>query len=152
MLGIAHDKDVWYILDELSFTSAKAKCSMVVAWISWVDRLGCKPSKTDLITNDCYLIWRQNNGGRLLVNKTLIVLVYRNYVEHFWLLILSMSRRANTNVRDILSICNLPWHSMQAGQKIFPNEVETIACCHWTKFIVFDKSSIPTYWHNFWNL
>ena len=54
-----------------------------------------------------------------------------------------MSRRANTNVRDILSICNSPLHSAPAVQKMFPNKVQTIACCHWTKFIVFDKSSTP---------
>ena len=42
--------------------------------MSWVARLGCGPSKTDLITNDCYLIWRQNNGGSLIVNETLIFL------------------------------------------------------------------------------
>ena len=42
--------------------------------MSSVARLACKPSKTDLVTNDCYLIWRQKNGGSLLVNETLIVL------------------------------------------------------------------------------
>ena len=56
-----------------------------------------------------------------------------------------MSRNANTNVRDNLSIYNLPWNNRPAVQKIFPNELQTIVCCHshWPKFIVFDKSYIP---------
>ena len=86
------------------------------------------PCKTYIITNDCYLTWLQKNGGRLLVNEI-------NYVSF-----------DETHTHIYIYICIYIYRQIDRYfQKIFPNELQTIVCCHshWPKFIVFDKSYIP---------